>query len=78
MSEFERRRGASSSYLVRLWQEPGEESARESSARVYVRNLRSGEERYLKSPDQLADYFREDPADQRSVAEPDVGRRQAG
>lgn len=52
MSEPDRPSGGTS-YLVRLWREP---SAGDPT-RVYVRELRSGKEQYLKSIDALGDFL---------------------
>ena len=41
----------SSSYLVRVWQETGEDA----EVRFYLRNLKTGEERYLGDPKQIAE-----------------------
>lgn len=56
MSDLDRR-GGGTSYLVRLWREPDGDRAGLEPARVYIRDLRSGEERYLKNLDGLADYL---------------------
>lgn len=42
------------SYLVRLWVEPRELDGEEERVLGYVRDLRTGEETYLCSPDELA------------------------
>ena len=77
MSRFESRAGGSS-YLVRVWREPGEQGAGREPRRFYVRNLRSGEERYLKGADHLADYFRQEPADRSALEPSSAERRRAG
>ena len=77
MSPFERRAGGSS-YLVRVWREPGEGASPEEPARFYVRNLRSGEERYLKGPEHLADFFRQEPGERRAASGSPTARRRAG
>ena len=41
----------SSSYLVRVWRETGEGA----EVRFYLRNLKTGEERYLGDPGQIAE-----------------------
>ncbi len=46
--EAERGSG-SNSYLVRVWREGGSEA----KVRFYLRDLKSGEERYLGDPDRL-------------------------
>jgi protein-L-isoaspartate O-methyltransferase len=40
----------SDSFLVRCWKEPREVEDQPDIVRVYVRNLRTGEEHYLKEP----------------------------
>lgn len=56
MSGAESRAGGSS-FLVRLWREPRGGAAVGAPSRVFVRDLRSGEERYLKDVEGLADYL---------------------
>jgi len=46
------------SFLVRVWAEPREAAGAEARVRLYVRDLRSGEERYLSDPDLVADFLR--------------------
>jgi len=46
------------SFLVRVWTEPRDAAAAEARVRLYVRDLRSGEERYLGNPDLIADFLR--------------------
>jgi len=46
------------SFLVRVWVEPREAAGAEARVRLYVRDLRSGEERYLRDPDRIADLLR--------------------
>lgn len=46
------------SFLVRLWIEPRDAAGAEARTRLYIRDLRSGEERYLSDPDQIADFLR--------------------
>lgn len=46
------------SFLVRLWTEVREAAGAEACLRLYVRDLRSGEERYLSDPDRVADFLR--------------------
>ena len=45
-------------FLVRVWIEPREAAGAEARVRLYVRDLRSGEERYLVDPDLIADFLR--------------------
>ena len=71
------RRGGGSSFLVRLWRESGGRGADEP-ARVYVRDLRSGEERYLRSLDRLADYLEQHHQPPRSAATGEPGSPVAG
>ena len=75
MSELERRLGGSS-FLVRLWREPRSHDSSHAPPRVYVRDLRSGEERYLKSVEALAAFLEQRHPGRR----PDVagGRRDTG
>lgn len=47
----------SSSFLVRVWTEPREFEAKERPLRFYVRNLQTGEEQYLASPEQLLQHL---------------------
>lgn len=56
MNGFEKN-GGGTSFLVRVWREPRDEDGGRSPARVYVRHLRSGEERYLKSLDDLTRFL---------------------
>lgn len=41
------------SFLVRFWREPREKSGDEPVVRGYLRNLGSGEEQYIRDPEQL-------------------------
>lgn len=45
------RHSTSSSYLVRVWQETGEDA----DLRFYLRDLKTGEERYLGDSKQIAE-----------------------
>jgi len=45
----------SDSFLVRCWMEPREVADQPDVVRVYVRNLRSGEEHYLNEPSQVGE-----------------------
>lgn len=45
----------SDSFLVRCWKEPREVDGRPDVLRVYVRNLRSGEEHYLNEAAQIGE-----------------------
>ncbi len=45
----------SDSFLVRCWMEPREMSDQPDIVRVYVRNLRTGEEHYLNQPSQVGE-----------------------
>lgn len=56
MNGFEKN-GGGTSFLVRVWREPRGESGGRGPARVYVRHLRSGEERYLKSLEDLTRFL---------------------
>ena len=56
MSELQRR-GRGSSFLVRMWSEPAAEGSDRHPPRVYVRDLRSGEERYLNGVEGLVDFL---------------------
>ena len=42
-----------SSFLLRVWFEPGEAGDTEAPARGYLRNLQTGEERYIGTPEAL-------------------------
>ncbi len=44
------------SYLVRFWLEPGEAERESAPVRGYVRDLRTGEERYFGDPRRLAEH----------------------
>lgn len=43
----------SSSFLVRIWPEARETGAAAAPLRVYVRDLRTGEEHYLADPEEV-------------------------
>jgi hypothetical protein len=45
----------SDSFLVRCWMEPREMTDEPDIVRVYVRNLRTGEEHYLNQPSQVGE-----------------------
>ena len=45
----------SDSFLVRCWREPRELADQPDIVRVYVRNLRTGEEHYLNQPSQVGE-----------------------
>ena len=45
----------SDSFLVRCWKEPREVADQPDVVRVYVRNLRTGEEHYLNEPSQVGE-----------------------
>ena len=45
----------SDSFLVRCWKEPREAADQPDVVRVYVRNLRTGEEHYLNEPSQVGE-----------------------
>lgn len=45
----------SDSFLVRCWMEPREVVNQPDVVRVYVRNLRTGEEHYLSEPSQIGE-----------------------
>lgn len=57
------------SFLVRVWQERRREAGAEPVLRVYVRNLRTGEEQYLGDLDQLAEPIRRHLASQHGAAQ---------
>ncbi len=46
------------SFLVRFWREPRRKADEAPVLRGYIRNLKTGEERYLAGPEQLADHVR--------------------
>ena len=48
-------RQMSDSFLVRCWMEPREVAGQPDVVRVYVRNLRTGEEHYLNDPSQIGE-----------------------
>lgn len=68
------------SFLVRVWQESRREAGAEPVLRVYVRNLRTGEEQYLGDLDQLAEPIRRhlasEPGQARREEEPAPRRNQ--
>ena len=43
------------SWLVRCWEEPREHAQAEPVLRCFVRDLRTGEERYLKDPREIGE-----------------------
>ncbi len=43
------------SFLVRLWREPREVRGEEAPVRVYLRNLKTGEESYMVDPARLGE-----------------------
>ncbi len=45
------------SYLVRFWLESGEDESQSPPVRGYVRDLRTGEERYFGDPRRLAEHI---------------------
>lgn len=45
------------SYLVRVWLEPREVEGKPARVRGFVRDLRTGEERYLNDPAELSSYL---------------------
>lgn len=47
----------SASFLVRVWREPREIEGETSPLRYYVRDLRTGQERYLSHASQLEELF---------------------
>lgn len=55
MTERHQQRQTSDSFLVRCWREPREVADQPDVVRVYVRNLRTGEEHYLNDPSQVGD-----------------------
>lgn len=46
------------SFLVRFWREPRGKADEAPVLRGFVRNLKTGEERYLAGPEQLAEHVR--------------------
>lgn len=48
-------RQQSGSFLVRCWAEPREVAGQPEVVRIYVRNLRSGEEHYISDPSSLGE-----------------------
>jgi len=48
----------SASFLIRFWQEPGEEATEGAPVRGYVRDLLTGSARYLSSLEDLTDMVR--------------------
>ena len=80
MSELDRP-GGGASFLVRLWREPRTSRGGEIPARVYVRNLRTGSERYLKDATKLAELLERDASGGGTPAEADdkgLSRPRAG
>ena len=55
MTERRHERQMSDSFLVRCWKEPREVDDQPDVVRVYVRNLRTGEEHYLNEPSQVGE-----------------------
>lgn len=51
------RRRRAHSYLVRVWVEPRELDGEDDRMRGYVRDLRTGEEAYLRDPDELGRFL---------------------
>lgn len=49
------KRQSSDSFLVRCWKEPREVDGQPDVVRVYVRNLRSGEEHYLNNAGKIGE-----------------------
>lgn len=66
------------SYLVRVWGEPEAGEGRRSRALAYVRELRSGEERYFTDLGQVGDYLRGGPADRAVERDSDSGSPRDG
>lgn len=62
----------SGSFLVRCWAEPRETDGQPEVVRVYVRNLRTGEEHYISDPARLGEML------QRGVQQERDGRSPAG
>lgn len=68
----------SDSFLVRCWKEPREDADQPAVVRVYVRNLRTGEEHYLNDPARVGELVERgqlEPAGRGLAAE---GERRAG
>lgn len=55
MTGRRRERQMNDSFLVRCWKEPREDADQPDVVRVYVRNLRTGEEHYLNDPAQVGE-----------------------
>lgn len=55
MTARRQERQMSDSFLVRCWKEPREVADQPDVVRVYVRNLRTGEEHYLNEPSQVGE-----------------------
>jgi hypothetical protein len=70
--------GPTQSWLVRCWEEPREHPDEGAAFRCFVRNLKTGEERYLTDPREigeiLARKLREEAGAPKAVAE----KRRAG
>ena len=65
------------SFLIRLWKEPQEDGA--GAVRGYLRNLKSGEQHYLGSPEEIGAFLVRQAAarlEERSVD--DVSATEAG
>lgn len=45
---------SSGSFLVRVWYEAREASGKEPSFRCYIRNLQTGEERFVRDPETVS------------------------
>ncbi len=55
MAARRQERQTSDSFLVRCWKEVREVADQPDVVRVYVRNLRTGEEHYLNEPSQVGE-----------------------
>ena len=68
----------SDSFLVRCWKEPREVADEPEVVRVYVRNLRTGEEHYLNDPKRVGELVERglQTAEQRAIDT--AGGRRAG
>lgn len=53
-----REHAKAASFLVRFWHEPRGAAGRAPVLRGWVRNLKTGEERYLNGPDQVVEHLR--------------------
>ena len=64
----------SDSFLVRCWREPREVDGQPEIVRVYVRNLRTGEEHYLNEAAQIGELVERGMQVAEPAMEADTGR----